>query len=111
MMMSLPRLAPVPRAAPRRTAEGKAPDARDAEILKLVAADTPSHRGAWKLDGKAWQTFTRRQGSKDHLNHENIPEEGEDESGERPIETDEVGAPGEDEDEYEDEGYDGLSSL
>ena len=106
MMMSLPRLAPVPRAAPRRIAEGKAPDARDAEILKLVAADTPSHRGAWKLDGKAWQTFTRRQGSKDHLNHGNIPEEVEDESGER---SDEVGAPGEDED--EDEGYDGLCSL
>lgn len=106
MMMSLPRLAPVPRAGPSRVAEGKAPDARDAEILKLVAADIPSHRGAWKLDGKAWQTFTRRQGSKDHLNHDNIPEEGEYETEEMSTETNEVGAPGEDEDEDEDEGYD-----
>lgn len=33
----------------------------EAEILKLVAANTPSHRGAWKKDGPAWQTFMRRQ--------------------------------------------------
>jgi len=34
---------------------------REAELLKLVAADTPSHRGAWKRDSKAWQLFIRRQ--------------------------------------------------
>ena len=33
----------------------------EAELLKLVAAGTPSHRGAWNRDGKAWQLFTRRQ--------------------------------------------------
>jgi hypothetical protein len=36
-------------------------DPREAEILKLVAADAPSHRGAWKRDSKAWQLFVRRQ--------------------------------------------------
>jgi len=35
-------------------------DPREAEILKLVAADTPSHRGAWGRDSKAWQLFVRR---------------------------------------------------
>lgn len=44
----------------------------DAELLRLVAADTPSHRGAWTPNSKAWQTFTRRQ-----ENIARIPEEGE----------------------------------
>ena len=39
-------------------------DIHDAEIRKLVAADTPSHRGAWKKDSKAWKTFIRRQSRK-----------------------------------------------
>lgn len=39
----------------------------DAAILKLVAAETPSHRGAWAPNSKAWQTFTRRQNSKNNL--------------------------------------------
>lgn len=55
------------------------PDSREAEILKLVAANTPSHRGAWKRDSKAWQTFVRRQDEKlDNLTDPLIPEEGDD---------------------------------
>ncbi|KAJ7126475.1 hypothetical protein C8R43DRAFT_1240605 [Mycena crocata] len=37
-------------------------DSRDVEILKLVAADTPSHRGAWKKGGAAWKTLVSRDG-------------------------------------------------
>ncbi|KAF8204689.1 hypothetical protein BJ912DRAFT_840667 [Pholiota molesta] len=47
----------------------------EAAILKLLAADTPSHRGAWTPESKAWQTFTRRQDSKEDVEHSNIPEE------------------------------------
>jgi hypothetical protein len=50
-------------------------DEREAEILKLVAADTPSHRGAWKKDSRAWQLFVRRQGGS--TSYPLIPEEGE----------------------------------
>jgi hypothetical protein len=50
-------------------------DEREAEILKLVAANTPSHRGAWKKDSKAWETFVRRQSGR--TSHPLIPEEGE----------------------------------
>jgi hypothetical protein len=50
-------------------------DEREAEILKLVAANIPSHRGAWKKDSKAWETFVRRQGGR--TSHPLIPEEGE----------------------------------
>jgi hypothetical protein len=54
-------------------------DPRETEILKLVAANTPSHRGAWKRDSKAWQTFVRRQDEKlDGLTSTLIPEEGDD---------------------------------
>ncbi|RDB20100.1 hypothetical protein Hypma_012852 [Hypsizygus marmoreus] len=52
---------------------------QDAEILKLVAADTPSHRGAWKPEGKAWQTFVRRVPGV--LGVGDIPEEYEDDGG------------------------------
>lgn len=38
------------------------PDPREEDIRRLVAADVPSHRGAWKRDGLAWQTFVRRRG-------------------------------------------------
>ncbi|TFK43834.1 hypothetical protein BDQ12DRAFT_675634 [Crucibulum laeve] len=87
--MSLPRpSAPISREMPRRgsssntpvqspPAEDKQLDARDAEIMKLVAANAPSHRGAWKPDSKAWQTFTRRQDSKEP-SRTNIPEEEDD---------------------------------
>ncbi|TFY72895.1 hypothetical protein EVG20_g85 [Dentipellis fragilis] len=37
---------------------------REAELLRLVAADVPSHRNGWKRDSKAWQTFVTRQGGK-----------------------------------------------
>lgn len=49
----------------------------EAEIMKLVAANTPSHRGAWKKDSPAWKTFIRR--SKDHpRNGDNSIEEDDD---------------------------------
>ncbi|KAF7352378.1 SET domain-containing protein [Mycena venus] len=32
-------------------------DSRDQEIRKLVAADTPSHRGRWKKDSAEWKTL------------------------------------------------------
>jgi hypothetical protein len=48
----------------------------EAELLKLVAAGTPSHRGAWNRDGKAWQLFTRRQDDRMPLRG-TIPEESE----------------------------------
>ena len=53
----------------------------DAELLRLVAADTPSHRGAWTPNSRAWQTFTRRQDSKDNLGSNRISEEGEETEG------------------------------
>ena len=55
------------------------PDPQEEEILKLVAANTPSHRSAWKRNSKAWQLFVsrRRNGVPGAL----IPEEIEDSSG------------------------------
>lgn len=53
---------------------------RDAEILKLVAANAPSHRGAWKPNSRAWQTFVRRQDSKDPFENGYIAEESEEET-------------------------------
>jgi hypothetical protein len=50
-------------------------DLHEAEILKLVAANMPSHRGAWKRDSKAWQTFVRRPDTREQAH---ISEEGED---------------------------------
>jgi hypothetical protein len=49
----------------------------DAELLRLVAADTPSHRGAWAPNSRAWQTFTRRQDSREAVERTRIPEERE----------------------------------
>ena len=37
-------------------------DNQEEEIRKLVAANTPSHRGAWKKNSKAWQMFVHRKG-------------------------------------------------
>jgi len=59
----------------------KLPSEHDAELLRLVAADTPSHRGAWTPTSKAWQTFTRRHDSKENLGRSQIPEEGEEPEG------------------------------
>ncbi|KAI0921652.1 hypothetical protein AcW1_004437 [Taiwanofungus camphoratus] len=36
-------------------------DPREAEILRLVAASTPSHRSAWHRGSKAWELFVNRQ--------------------------------------------------
>lgn len=52
-------------------------DPREAEILRLVAASTPSHRAAWKKDSRAWQLFVSRQGRK--FGDRSILEEDEDE--------------------------------
>lgn len=30
---------------------------REAEIMRLVAANVPSHRGVWRKNGPAWQKF------------------------------------------------------
>ena len=45
-------------------ASGDELDPRDAALLRLVAADTPSHRGAWKLDSEAWRSFTQPPGGR-----------------------------------------------
>lgn len=37
---------------------------REEEILRLVAASTPSHRNAWKKGSKAWQLFVHRHDNK-----------------------------------------------
>jgi len=50
----------------------------DKAILKLVAADTPSHRGAWDREGKAWKTFTRRQDGRENGRDGHISEDDED---------------------------------
>ncbi|KAF9226833.1 hypothetical protein BS17DRAFT_776189 [Gyrodon lividus] len=59
-----------------RTEYPEQPDPQEEEILKLVAANTPSHRGAWKRNSRAWQMFVsrRRNGVAGAL----IPEEVED---------------------------------
>ncbi|KAF8559458.1 hypothetical protein OG21DRAFT_1493342 [Imleria badia] len=61
-------------------------DPQEEEILKLVAANTPSHRSAWKRNSKAWQLFVsrRRNGVPGAL----IPEETEDGSGRAADDTD-----------------------
>ena len=50
----------------------------DDGLFRPVAANTPSHRGAWTPNSRAWQTFTRRQVSKEVATRDRIPEEGED---------------------------------
>ncbi|KAH7912953.1 hypothetical protein BJ138DRAFT_1003417 [Hygrophoropsis aurantiaca] len=50
-------------------------DPQEEEILKLVAADTPSHRGAWRKNSKAWQVFVSRQGGKGDAPGSSLPEE------------------------------------
>ncbi|KAG1805181.1 uncharacterized protein BJ212DRAFT_1392577 [Suillus subaureus] len=61
----------------RHTIEAETSDPQEQEILKLVAADTPSHRGAWKPNSKAWQLFVSRQGGKNGSAGAFIPEEVE----------------------------------
>ncbi|KAG1782864.1 hypothetical protein EV702DRAFT_959144 [Suillus placidus] len=61
----------------RHTVEAEVPEPQEQEILKLVAADTPSHRGAWKPNSRAWQLFVSRQGGKNGSAGPFIPEEVE----------------------------------
>ncbi|KAG5223236.1 SET domain-containing protein [Salix suchowensis] len=63
-----------PKAAPPPPEEPPTP--REAEILSLLAADMPSHRGAWRRDGKAWKSFVNRMHANDKV--DDIPEEDED---------------------------------
>ncbi|KAJ7498470.1 hypothetical protein FB451DRAFT_1384279 [Mycena latifolia] len=49
-------------------------DSRDVEILKLVAANTPSHRGAWKKGSVEWQALVGRQSEQeDDEDYEGAP--------------------------------------
>ena len=80
IMINLPRASGstdntniLPRTAPTSTPLTE----NDATLLKLVAADTPSHRGAWTPESRAWQMFTRRQDSKENVMYSNIPENSE----------------------------------
>ncbi|KAG2141604.1 hypothetical protein BD769DRAFT_1427409 [Suillus cothurnatus] len=61
----------------RHSTEVEVPDPQEQEILKLVAANTPSHRGAWKPNSRAWQLFVSRQDGKVSSAGAFIPEEVE----------------------------------
>lgn len=52
-------------------------DPRDAVILRLVAADTPSHRGAWRPDSEAWKSLTQPLGGKGRGSTDVSEDEGE----------------------------------
>ena len=55
----------------------KPTDPREEELLRLVAASTPSHRSAWKKNSKAWQVFlSRRERRAGEVGPEPISEEG-----------------------------------
>ncbi|KAF9486735.1 hypothetical protein BDN71DRAFT_1459170 [Pleurotus eryngii] len=73
-MLSPPPRVSKPKAAPPPPEEPPTP--REAEILSLLAADMPSHRGAWRRDGKAWKSFVNRMHANDKV--DDIPEEDED---------------------------------
>ncbi|EGO02123.1 hypothetical protein SERLA73DRAFT_86323 [Serpula lacrymans var. lacrymans S7.3] len=95
-LMSLPRIA-----EPEPDEHSERFDSREEEILKLVAANTPSHRGAWKRNSKAWQVFVRRQGKNQSASGAFIPEENEDEGAfHNTIDTDDS-----DSDIYNDQGW------
>lgn len=87
-----PRLSPPPNVPAASTSRPRTPPivqeidgspvtSQDAEILRLVAADTPSHRGAWNKDSKAWQTFVRRHDDRTS-DSENVLTEDSDEDSE-----------------------------
>ncbi|KII95290.1 hypothetical protein PLICRDRAFT_34131 [Plicaturopsis crispa FD-325 SS-3] len=80
-------------------------DDREAAIRQLVAADIPSHRGAWKKNSKAWKTFSRRQDGKPNSRYGGlIPEETED--GADMDENDIIGLPSDESDEDDSDGED-----
>jgi hypothetical protein len=68
---------------PRATSNPRHSDEREAELRKLVAADTPSHRGAWSQGSRAWELFVRRRGERAHTPSisEDIEEDEETEEG------------------------------
>ncbi|KAI0787149.1 hypothetical protein BC629DRAFT_1723522 [Irpex lacteus] len=75
-----------------REAEEEVTDPHEAEILKLVAASTPSHRSAWKKDSSAWRTFVARQKSqKQQQLSSDIQEEDESSATDGPAYYDESG--------------------
>ncbi|KAI9574313.1 hypothetical protein HD554DRAFT_2046213 [Boletus coccyginus] len=76
---ALPTIQPALLLQEARSEYPEQPDPQEEEILKLVAANTPSHRSAWKRNSKAWKLFVsrRRNGVPGAL----IPEETEDGSG------------------------------
>jgi hypothetical protein len=43
--------------------------------MKLVAADTPSHRGAWKKGGKAWERLITSQSDGIHRDKDTLEDE------------------------------------
>jgi hypothetical protein len=71
--------------------EEQVTDPHEAEILKLVAASTPSHRSAWKKDSSAWRTFVSRQKAQKHQRSSSIPEEDESSATDVPAYYDESG--------------------
>lgn len=77
IMLNLPRASGSTNIPPRTVPTSTPLTENDAALLKLVAADTPSHRGAWTPESRAWQMFTRRQDSKENIMHSNIPENSE----------------------------------
>ncbi|KAK2465944.1 hypothetical protein APHAL10511_001585 [Amanita phalloides] len=84
VMMSLPRQTSLDRhkrlVAGRQTlteVPEEELDPRDAVILRLVAADTPSHRGAWKPDSEAWKSLTQPLAVKGRGSADVSEEEGE----------------------------------
>ncbi|KAL0950174.1 hypothetical protein HGRIS_010167 [Hohenbuehelia grisea] len=59
-------LSPPPRTDKLRASTSQEPlTAREAEILKLVAADTPSHRGRWYKGSRAWNKLMSREDAKE----------------------------------------------
>jgi len=62
-------------------------DQQEEEILKLVAAHTPSHRGAWKRNSKAWKTLMNRHYIRD-AHGVLVAEENEDDSERTPNDID-----------------------
>ncbi|EIW76279.1 hypothetical protein CONPUDRAFT_168847 [Coniophora puteana RWD-64-598 SS2] len=48
------------RAAVRQAREAGVTTPEEEALLKLVGAETPSHRGAWRTDSKAWRVFMNR---------------------------------------------------
>ncbi|KAJ3492486.1 hypothetical protein NLJ89_g11223 [Agrocybe chaxingu] len=80
MMLSLPRVsaaAPRDKVPPVASSSQTPLNEQDVELLKLVAADTPSHRGAWTPDSKAWQALTRRQDAKNGPESGKVVDDGE----------------------------------